>query len=147
MSEDSYPVIVTYTYRHIIWVEARNQQEAVEGASVDTYELTSDSETLLEADWKVEAPTWEWDWDDIYEGGYLSAYPGRDFAAHVETRKAWLRKVARDHELAMWEHEDREEVPDAERQTCGLCRQWREPGHEDSFRHQMELRSQMAVSR
>lgn len=146
IDHDSYPVIVTYTHRHVIWVEAEDHKAAVERACWDTWELTNDQETLYESSIEVAGPKYDFDWDDIYEGTYLSPYQGRDFEAHVETRRRWLRKVERDHELAMTEYEDRDETPADDRQTCGLCRKWREPGHEATSWHQFELRSQVVIA-
>lgn len=136
----NWPVIVEYTFRHVVWVESGSQQRAVERLSDQPYEFTDDQETLCESGWKVTAPN-EWDWDDVYEGDYFGAYQGLECNAHVETRRQWLRALDQAHQRATAENEDRDGIPADQRLTCSLCRTWREDGHETKFSHQFEVRS------
>lgn len=94
-----YPVIVTDTRVHVVWVQAEDQDAAVESARYDTYELLNDNETCASADLNVRKPGDDfhsWDWETIYGGDYYGSYQGRKFDAHVE---------ARDHYLLMQRYE------------------------------------------
>lgn len=97
---DRYPVIVEYTYRHVIWVAGDDQANAVEQAQDAPYEQTNDQETLVEAGWSVKAPKDRWDWGDVMEGSYSHPYPGTEADAHVQTHRAEVARVAREAKKA-----------------------------------------------
>jgi hypothetical protein len=136
----NYPVIVEYTFRHVVWVEADDAQRAVDRLLDEPYEYTNDQETLCSSDWKVKAPD-QWDWDDVYEGDYYGAYRGLECNAHVEERRRWMWVLNHAHQQATAENEDLDGVQAEQRKTCAVCREWREDGHEDKFSHQLEVRS------
>jgi hypothetical protein len=136
-----YPVIVTYTSEHVVWVEADSQQQAVDYASSEPYEYTDDHETLAESGWTVEAP------DDysgrslVEEGGYYHPYKGTDAKAHVESWRGHLRyleqealnaEIARENDA-----EDAGTLAEADRVTCRACKRHTEAGHYDTGMHTM----------
>ncbi|WP_431895816.1 hypothetical protein [Micromonospora haikouensis] len=137
--QDAYPVIVEYTHRHVIWVTADDQAEAVRAVEPAPYELTKDDETLFDAGWKVTAPTDRWDWEDVYEGGYSFPYGDQDCNAHVTTHREHLRKQDRELLEAWVENEDRDQVAGllhaADRRTCAVCPAWLVPGHTETAYH------------
>ncbi len=136
----SWPVLVTYTHKHVLWVEAETHDKAVEAASYEPYEKTDDQETLFDIGYQVERPS-EWDWDDVYEGNYCMPYQGLECNAHVETYRSWSRALDKAHQQATADNEDLDGVDAEQRLTCSLCRTWREAGHDDSFPHKFEMRA------
>lgn len=58
-AEQSYPVIVTYTETHVVWVQADSPEHAVAMLQDEPYEYTSHA-TSVDGDSKVAAPD-EWD--------------------------------------------------------------------------------------
>lgn len=138
-TEDMYPVLITYTQQHVLWVRAADQESAVKRASYDTWEKTSDSETLVSTDCRLKAPQDEWDWETVYEGEWSMPYQGLEYDEHVKTRQEWLRKLNQAHAAAKAEDEDRDGVPVHFRRTCGVCRTWLEAGHEGSLAHRWAL--------
>jgi len=96
----SYPVLVTYTHRHVVWVEADSRDAAVGYLNEAPYEVTSDHETLYEAGWSVAAPKDRYDWDDVQDGGYSYPYQGTQADAHVEAWRTEQYRVKREAEKA-----------------------------------------------
>lgn len=130
--QDKYPVIVEYTHRHVVWVEADDQTEAVAYWQDEPYRVTDDAETLFDASYSVGAPD-EWDWDSVYDGGH--SYAGRYFDAHVqEYHSEMYRRMGAevDREDAA---EDAGTLPLGDRRTCRPCRCWTSPEHVASPRH------------
>src|SRR5690242_14451291 len=91
--EETYPVIVEYTYRHVVWVAAEDQQDAVRRMQDEPYEKTSDQETLVESGWSVQAPKDSFDWGDVMNGGYYHPYQGTEADAHVEEHRRYLANL------------------------------------------------------
>lgn len=135
----SWPILVTETIEHVIWVEGETHDEALEAASQETHELTSSS-TCSSADMNVEKPDSSWDWERVYENSYHS-YQGIKCNAHEETRREWLWELDRRHQQATADNEDLDGISAEQRKTCAVCRVWRTAGHEESFAHQLEVRS------
>lgn len=142
MSGDRYPVIVEYTMRHVVWVEAASSADAAEEISDTAYEWTDDATTLMSATWKTSEPD-SWDWDDIEYGG--DSYPGTLADAHVQRHREHLRAIEYAHSQATVDDEDREveagRLDPASRRTCQLCRVWREPGHEETRFHVLQAQA------
>jgi hypothetical protein len=84
--DNHYPVLVTYTHRHVVWVAATDHEVAASSIEGAPYEVTNDSETLAEAFWSVDVPQDRYDWEHIRDGGYSFPYQGTEADAHVE---AW----------------------------------------------------------
>lgn len=86
----SYPVIVEYTFKHVVWVEAGSPAKAAKYVQEVPYEHTSDQTTLCSAWWEVSEPK-DWDWRgavyDYSDGPYTTLAD-----AHVETHKAEMRR-------------------------------------------------------
>lgn len=125
---DAYPVIVTVTMEHVIWVEGDDQEDAFQRARHDTYELLNDQETLASHDITLRKPGDDfhsYDWETIYEGDYFGPYQGRRFDAHVETWKHHLAIEKRRVEMAACAEaghphaEDRTYTADRYCRTCG----------------------------
>lgn len=135
----SWPILVTETIEHVIWVEGETHDEALEAASQETHELTGPS-TCSSADMNVEKPGSSWDWERVYENSYHS-YQGIKCDAHEETRRHWLWELDRLHQQATADNEDLDAVPADQRVTCPVCRTWREDAHETKLSHQFEVRS------
>lgn len=95
----SFPVLVTDTREHIIWVEAADPDAALKRASCDTYEWL-DPETLSSGYMSCRLPADKWDWDNVYGGGGDS-YQGLPCDAHVETHLAHVRAVERKAAMVM----------------------------------------------
>lgn len=135
----AFPVMVTYTHEHVVWVQADSQQAAVELMQSEPWGYTNDQETLANSDWKAEAPG-QWDWEMVYNGDYFGVYRGLDYCAHVELFKGWLRKLDRAHAEATVENETRDGIAAEARRTCAACNDWREPEHEQSVHHRYSVR-------
>jgi hypothetical protein len=86
---ESYPVLVTYTEVHVLWVSADSQQDAVDELT-EPWELTN-SETRASCWNEVKAPD-RWDWDTVYNGDW--PYSGLDCNAHVEVYRSRQRALA-----------------------------------------------------
>lgn len=97
---DSFPVIVTYTLTHVVWVPADSQADAVEQVDNEPYEYTNDQRTLAEADSKSAAPD-EWDWEIVSRDGYFGAYEGLTCDAHVKAYRTHLHTLARTAEAVL----------------------------------------------
>lgn len=96
--QDSYPVLVTYTHEHVLWVPADSQEAAVEHMRDAPYEYTDDQKTLAGAWWAVAAPD-RWDWDTVYRDGEI--YGGLRCDAHVEAYRAHQRELVRAAEVML----------------------------------------------
>jgi hypothetical protein len=138
--EDSYPVLVTYTHEHVVWIAAPSAEDALRYAQQEAYEYTKDTETLVSADFTAALPKDEWDWDTVYDNAYGGTYAGLDCRAHVDSRTAWFNRIEYDHLYASIVNEDRDDIPQERRATCSACKQWRETGHEDDRHHQVMQR-------
>lgn len=137
----SYPILVTETIEHVIWVEATSARQALHYASSDTYEyIAPGKQTCASADLEVKAPQGRWDWDMVYSDSYNS-YPGLRCDAHVETWRRWRWELNRLHGQAVADNEDLDGVGNDVRLTCRLCRTWREEGHDGGFPHLHEVRA------
>lgn len=86
----SYPVFVTDTRRHVLWIEADDQADAVRRAGNGTFERL-DPESIASSDLEVVAPEDQWDWMTVYDGGDI--YRGLMCDAHVETHQTHLWHV------------------------------------------------------
>jgi hypothetical protein len=87
-----YPVIVTYTEEHVVWVEADSLEEAVKRACRDPWELTHRDSTLASLSTDVRAPK-PWDYDyTVYDEG--ETYEGLPCDAHVKVWEDRQRKAA-----------------------------------------------------
>lgn len=133
----SWPILVTATEEHVIWVEAETAQEALDYACRDTYERLDRVSTCVSAGMTVAAPASRWDWEAVYEESCHS-YAGLKYDAHVQARDEWLQSIEWARLEATLENEDRDGLPAGQRQTCAVCRLWREEGHEESERHRDE---------
>lgn len=85
----SYPVIVEYTHRHVVWVNADGPKDAADRLQSEPYERTSDNETLAESWWEVREPR-PYDWTDIY--GYCTGPYAVEADAHVEWHRIEMRR-------------------------------------------------------
>lgn len=85
----SYPVIVEYTYRHVVWVEANSPAAAATYLQETPYESTDDQSTLVSSWWKVSEPD-RYDWDDLY--GYVEGTYQNEADAHVQVHQAEMRR-------------------------------------------------------
>jgi hypothetical protein len=85
-ADNYFPVLVTYTQQHVVWVAATDPAAAADALGVAPYEVTNDNETLSEAFWSVDAPQDRYDWDHIQDGSYAHPYQGTEADAHV---RAW----------------------------------------------------------
>jgi hypothetical protein len=122
----SYPVIVEYTQRHIIWVEADTHEGAVDQARYDTWDKTDDQETLFEAGCSVQAPKDAWDWQEVYSDHYYEPY-STEANAHVEAHEAELRRrklAAEKAACAAAGHPDTEPPLSDGRVWCKGCTQY-----------------------
>jgi len=91
-NRDAYPVLVTFTERHVVWVAAEDQEAAVMAVECEPWEYIDPSETQISADCAADGPRDEFDWEDVYEGGHLS-YEGLACDAHVTAWRRHLRSV------------------------------------------------------
>lgn len=135
----SWPILVTEQIEHVVWVEAGTHDEALSAASEQTYELIS-PQTCIAADMNVVKPTDDWDWRKVYENSYHS-YAGLKYDAHVQAWWQWRAELDTAHAEATADQEDLDNTPAEQRMTCGLCRAWREEGHDDKFQHRFELQA------
>lgn len=103
-AERRYPVIVTVTNEHVVWVEGYCPDDALENLKNDGewYERIRDQETLASFWQDYRKPGDEHhslDWDTVMNGEpYGGSYPGMRCDAHVE---AWRHEIAR----VKWEAE------------------------------------------
>ena len=121
--ETRYPVLVTYTHEHVVWVEAESQADALRQMQDAPYEHTSDGETLARLDMEVTAPD-KWEWDTVEWGG--ESYRGTKADAHVKTHREYLRQVKRDADkvvCAAAGHPDAR--PNGANRWCPIC--WQLP--------------------
>jgi len=134
-----WPVLVTFTEEHVIWVQAESAQEALDYACRDTHERLDRVSTCFSAGMSVAAPKSRWDWEAVYEGDYLGSYQGLNYDAHVQARDEWFRSIEYARLEATLDNEDRDQVPVGQRATCAVCCRWREEhGHEQSEQHLRE---------
>jgi hypothetical protein len=120
----SYPVIVTDTRVHVIWVRASSQEDAVDRARYDTGEMLHDGETLASFDLRVRKPGDDfhhWDWETVYDGDYYGSYQGVQCDAHVETRRWHLERLRREAERVVCVAAGH---PKIEERTYGSDRRW-----------------------
>jgi hypothetical protein len=96
----NWPILVTATQEHVLWIEAESHEKAFERARRDTWEKVSDSETLFDADMTVRIPAGEWDWQNVRDGGWCQPYGGTTHDAHVEEHNRFLYQQKRDAEKA-----------------------------------------------
>lgn len=86
-----YPVLVTLTDVHVLWVEADSPDKAV-GYVRDDCPLDVShrhNPTRVWCDWQAEAPADPYDWGLVTEvGGH--GYEGTPYDAHVLTHRAYL---------------------------------------------------------
>ncbi|MET7395572.1 hypothetical protein ABZS66_18990 [Dactylosporangium sp. NPDC005572] len=87
--ECSYPVIVTEQKKHVVWLRADSQAEALQRLQNDGawYEKVRDDETLVHAFPEMRSPD-RCDWDDVYGSAYGGSYPGLECEAHVDSHRA-----------------------------------------------------------
>lgn len=97
----SWPVIITDTREHVVWIEATDLARAKEYALRHgaLYELINEQETLASAEMLVRSPGEDyhsWDWDTVYGGEYLMPHQGMRHDAHVEEyrRKRFMDQQA-----------------------------------------------------
>lgn len=95
----SYPVIVTYTQQHIVWVEADSPPAARSRLASWPYDSTSYDTTLLASEISVKTPQDRYDWEDVYGGDYATAYSA-EADAHVETHNQEMWRLKRATEAA-----------------------------------------------
>jgi hypothetical protein len=124
--EDKFPVYVTYTTRHLVWVDAANQAEAVDALQSEPYEYTNSS-NVIDGYSDVEAPT-----------KYDNPHERQD--AHVQTWKEHLRRLYRDHGEAMAEEENRRGTRPVNRTTCVFCRMWLDDKFHSEYQHKFAVR-------
>lgn len=87
-----YPVIVTYTQTHVVWVNGDDPADAARRAQHDPWEMTHDASTLSSLDTAVCTPTpWEYE-STVYEDG--ETYDGLPCDAHLKVWKDRERKAA-----------------------------------------------------
>lgn len=105
---ERYPVIVTLTEKHVVWVEAVDAEDAWYAVRDEPWEYANKKDTLVECWSEAEAP----DEDDyqtvIYEPGQQYPDPAAD--AHVKAWNAQQRKI-REDACAAAGHPDRETDP------------------------------------
>lgn len=126
--DDCWPVLVTYTTTHLVWVEASDQAAAVSYMETEPYERTN-AQNVVDGDWETRAPE---SWEHPLHG---------NADAHIETTRRRRWTFDWEHVKAMTEAENRTAVPLADRLTCLACETWREPGHEQSRAHEGKLRT------
>lgn len=118
---NSYPVFVTDTRRHVLWIEALDQDDAVRRAGNGTFERL-DPESIVSSDIDCAAPDGEWDWATVYDGG--DVYLGLPCDAHVETHRThlWhLERDARNAACAAAGHPDHRHTYPNGRVECSQC--------------------------
>jgi hypothetical protein len=113
---ERYPVIVTLTEKHVVWVEAVDAEDAWYAVRDEPWEYANKKDTLVECWSEAEAP----DADDyqtvIYEPGQQYPDPAAD--AHVKVWEAVQRQAKKDA-CAAAGHPDRETDPWGT--TCRVC--------------------------
>ncbi len=91
-----YPVIVEETRRYVVWVDAEDQEGAVDSFNYDPRDPARDS--MYSFDWEARSPA-KWDWPDIERPGVDGGeWPGMLAAAHVRSYRnhlAYLRQQER----------------------------------------------------
>lgn len=88
-AQDRYPVLVTYTDVHVVWVEADSPDDAVESIRDEPYEYTS-SATSVDGWSDVKAPD---KWDSHLLGLYCDA--------HVQAYRSHQWELARAAEAVL----------------------------------------------
>lgn len=88
----SYPVIVEYSQRHIVWIEASSPERAAERVASWPYDVTKDQDSLADSGVAVRAPKDRWDWEDVYGENYGSSPYTTEADAHVEAHEHELRR-------------------------------------------------------
>lgn len=133
-----WPVLVEETIQHVVWVDAADQQEAVDRARYDTWDKIGSG--TRSCSWmKVESPVGHWDHDRVYEDSGDS-YDGLECDAHVETYRWWLRALDKAHQQATADNEDLDGVDTEQRLTCPVCRKWiGDDDHELSVAHRLAV--------
>lgn len=92
MSEQSYPVIVEYTERHLVWVAADGPDTAERWVRETPWEFTRNGQSF--DGWaSVSAPKDEYDWDAIYNG-WDGAAEEPDHHVHVHRAEQFRRELA-----------------------------------------------------
>lgn len=124
VAERSYPVIVTKTQTHVIWVEADSPEDAVDRAEYRDFENLQDDddeETCVSGDTRVEKPG-AWDWMTVTRAS-SHGYPGTPYDAHIDSHRALLkhraRLAAQAECAATTGHADRRQWVGMS--TCNLC--------------------------
>jgi hypothetical protein len=137
--DDAYPVLVTYTSEHVVWVTAPSAEAALGYVQQEAYEYTDDKSTLADAYWSAELPKDKYQFEDVYRASSCN-YAGLSYDGHVELRRAWFNRIEFDRLDAWIVNEDRYNVYPAKRQTCAACKRWREDGHDETRHHQVMQR-------
>lgn len=101
----SYPVIVTVTHEHVIWVKADSLTDARDQVRADGswYEQIDNSTTLASFGMDARSPGEDfhsWDWETVYRGDYCGPYQGLECDAHVQTYQAKLAHDKRQADMA-----------------------------------------------
>lgn len=114
-----YPVIVTTTQTHVLWVAAGSQADAVD--TLRYYDLDQlDEETCVADNVEIEAPG-PWSWSTVTRTS-SHGYPGTPYDAHIQTHQSLLRhreRLAVQATCAANGHPDRSQW--AGMVTCNLC--------------------------
>lgn len=121
-----FPVLVEYTQRHVIWVTADDQDQAVSNAHHNIYDRTDDGETLVEFACSIAAPKHSWDWEDVYSDHYGESYDATQ-DAHVQAHDSEMRRqkwAAERQACAEAGHPDRREPLSDGRVWCPGCSQY-----------------------
>lgn len=127
MGEQSYPVFVEYTQRHVVWVEADSPEQAAEQLARWPYDSTDDGETLFESMLSVSAPKRDWEWEDIYGNGDYSSPFTTEADAHVEAHRTEMRRRELEAQKAACVaagHPDVETYEATGRTWCKGCREY-----------------------
>ena len=88
----SFPVLVTDTREHVVYVQADSPDAALKRAARDTYDRVN-SENCASAYMSTALPKDRWDWETVTDDSYIG-YEGTPFDAHVEehTRLLWQQE-------------------------------------------------------
>lgn len=103
------PVVVTYEYRHVVWVDAPDLEDGQPLADAmkdakrcienEPYEYTRDNETMISADYDTDVP------NELYLRFYVYGYGdhpggGKQHDAHVHTHRYMQQVQRRERERA-----------------------------------------------
>lgn len=118
----SFPVLVTDTREHVIYVQADSADAALKRAARDTYDWVN-TENCASAYMSVALPKDRWDWDTVSDDSYIG-YQGTPFDAHVEEHRRLLWQ--QEHEAKKAACAKRDHVDNAHtwangRVECRLC--------------------------